>query len=121
MFDFLDNDIFVIVINIAFLIFIIYDIKKYKETQHKALLVNIALTLGFLVWVMIPFYNKYITWDKKDITLLSQSCDVNATMCACLTDSIIKAYSFEGFTDINKQSSGYLEFLKESKKECHKD
>lgn len=118
MFDFLDNDIFVIVINIAFLIFIIYDFKKYQETKQKHFLLNIALTIGFAIWVMIPFYNKYITWGDENITKIDLACEHNVSLHDCLVDAAVKNYSFEDFTKEDKKSKDYLEFIKETSKEC---
>ncbi|MDQ1337965.1 MAG: hypothetical protein QG617_932, partial [Campylobacterota bacterium] len=64
MFDFLDSDWFVIGLEIVFLIFISYDLKKYFETKKREYIVNIVLTIGFGVWTLIPFYNSYMTWDE---------------------------------------------------------
>ena len=118
MFDFLDNDIFVIVINIVFLVFIIYDIKKYRQTKQKALLFNIALTIGFAIWVMIPFYNKYMTWDDKSITQIDLACEHNQSLHDCLVDAAVKNYSFEAFDKEDKESEDYLAFIKDASKEC---
>ena len=119
MFDFLDNDIFVIVLNIAFLIFIIYDYKKYQATKQKMLLFNIALTIGFAIWVMVPFYNKYFTWDESHIHKLTLECsEANETLRDCIVDTTIKSYTLESFQSEDKNSSDYQEFLQECRKEC---
>lgn len=122
MFDFLDNDIFVMVLNIIFLVLIIYDYKKYQQTKQKVLLVNIAVTIGFAIWVMIPFYNKYLTWEDKDIAKISAtSKEHNATLRACLIDKTIKAYSYESYCQQDINSSEFQAFLSESLKECEED
>ena len=119
MFDFLENDIFVIVLNIAFLIFIIYDYKKYKATKQKMLLLNIAMTIGFAIWVMIPFYNKYFTWSDANITKIAVACsDTNKTLYNCMVDSTIKAYSYEDYSCEDKNSSDYKAFVKEALEAC---
>lgn len=118
MFDFLDNDIFVMVLNVVFLVFIIYDFRKYQQTKQKMFLVNIAITIGFAIWVMIPFYNKYITWQDKDIQTLTQNCEDNKSLCDCLTDSTIKNYDYESYVLEDKNSSHYREFFKENLQEC---
>ena len=119
MFDFLENDIFVIVLNIAFLIFIIYDYKKYKATKQKMLLLNIAMTIGFAIWVMIPFYNKYFTWSDENITKITVACsDSNKTLYNCMVDSTIKAYSYEDYSCEDKNSSDYKAFVTEALETC---
>ena len=122
MFDFMDSDSFIIAINIIFLVFIIFDIKKFRETEDKKFLFNILLTLGFALWVMIPFYNKYITWSDKSIFKLYQNCgEDNKTLCTCITDWTIKSYSYEGFLHEDRNSSDYKDFLQDTKKECLAD
>jgi hypothetical protein len=121
MFDFLDNDIFVITINIFFLIFIIYDYKKYRATKQKMLLLNIAVTIGFAIWVMIPFYNKYLTWSDTDIAQLTQSCEHNRSICECLVNEVITSYSFESYCLIDANRSGFQSFDLEDPKLCFKD
>jgi hypothetical protein len=122
MFDFLDNDYFIITINIVFLVFIIFDIQKFRESEDKKYLLNILLTLGFAIWVMIPFYNKYITWSEKNISELSHHCEENnRSLCSCITDWTIKSYSYESFMQVDKNSSDYRAFLKETKQECLED
>ena len=118
MFDFLDNDIFVIVINIIFLLFIIYDVKKYRQSRERKFLFNIALTIGFAIWVMIPFYNKYITWDEKDIKRVDLECEHNQSLHDCLVDCTVKNYSFEAFKALDKSGDDYKTFLKEMTEEC---
>ena len=61
MFDFYESDWFTITLEVVFLIFIVYDIKRYFETKKREYLLNITLTLGFFIWAFIPFYNKYFT------------------------------------------------------------
>ena len=118
MFDFLDNDIFVMVLNVVFLVFIIYDFKKYQKTKQKLFLLNILITIGFAIWVMIPFYNKYITWDDNKIQNLSQKCHQDKKLCECQLDKTIKAYSYASYQNEDKNSSDYKDFLLENKEEC---
>lgn len=118
MFDFLENDIFVIVLNIAFLIFIIYDYKKYTATKQKKFLLNIAMTIGFAIWTMIPFYNKYITWQDKDITQLTQTCEHNHSVCECLVNGVITSYSFDAYCQIDINRSGFRDFELEDSQSC---
>ncbi len=124
MFDFLSSDWFILGLEVVFLIFIIYDVKKYKETKKKEYLINIVLTLGFFIWTLIPFYNSYITWEDKDKVELIKSCEIdnNATLCACLDDSIFKEYQYQDFIKINlSKDKDYLEFEKETKEDCLDD
>ncbi|OHE21243.1 MAG: hypothetical protein A2525_08965 [Sulfurimonas sp. RIFOXYD12_FULL_36_11] len=123
MFDFLDSDWFVISLEIVFLLFIIYDAKKYFETKKKEYITNIVLTLGFFIWAFIPFYNSYMTWseDKKHELISECKKENNETLCQCLDEKIFKEYSFEDFKSLDKNSSDFNEFIKETKEECLDD
>lgn len=120
MFDFLESDIFVFTFNCIAFFFIIYDIKQYKKAKERKYLLNIVLTIGFTIWIMIPFYSKYITWDTHTIASLDTSCDYNASLCHCLTEGIIKSYTYETYLD-EKNSSDFKAFLEEGKEECLED
>ncbi|MBS4067614.1 MAG: hypothetical protein KGZ62_03325 [Sulfurimonas sp.] len=123
MFDFLDSDWFVISLEIVFLLFIAYDAKKYFETKKKEYITNIVLTLGFFIWALIPFYNSYMTWseDKKQELISECKKENNETLCQCLDEKIFKEYSFEDFKSLDKNSSDFNEFIKETKEECLDD
>ncbi len=124
MFDFLDNDYFNIILQIVFLLFIAYDTKKYFQTRQKQYLINIALTLGFFIWAIVPFYNKYMTWDNTHKSELKIWCekDNNISMCKCLDDKVFKEYSYESYKAYkSKTDSDLKEFLSEVKKECLED
>lgn len=122
MFDFLENDTFVIVLNIVFLLFIIYDFKKYQQTKQKQFLLNITLTLGFAIWTMIPFYNKYFTWSDAHIAHIDLNCsDTNQTLYNCMVDNTIKAYSYEDFICEDKNSSDYKAFVKDTLQACQEN
>lgn len=121
MFDFLDEDWFIITLEIVFVILIAYDIKKYVETKKKEYITNIVLTLGFAVWVLYPMYTKYFGWNEEQRnaeSTLVQS-DANATdLSKCLSDSIFKSYTYEEYNSLDKNSSEYKEFIKETKEDC---
>ena len=123
MFDFLDSDWFIISLEIVFLLFIAYDAKKYFETKKKEYITNIVLTLGFFIWAFIPFYNSYMTWseDKKQELISECKKENNETLCQCLDEKIFKEYSFEDFKNLDKNSSDFNEFIKETKEECLDD
>ncbi|MDD3854244.1 MAG: hypothetical protein WC279_00080 [Sulfurimonas sp.] len=123
MFDFLDSDWFIISLEIVFLLFIAYDAKKYFETKKKEYITNIVLTLGFFIWALIPFYNSYMTWseDKKQELISECKKENNETLCQCLDEKIFKEYSFEDFKSLDKNSSDFNEFIKETKEECLDD
>jgi len=120
VFDFLDSDWFVISLEIVFLLFIAYDIKKYFETKKKEYITNIVLTLGFFIWAFIPFYNSYMTWneDQKQEVISTCQKENNETLCKCLDDKIFKEYSFEDFKNLDKNSPDFNEFVKDTKEEC---
>jgi len=123
VFDFLDSDWFVISLEIVFLLFIVYDAKKYFETKKKEYITNIVLTFGFFIWALIPFYNSYMTWseDKKQELISECKKENNETLCQCLDDKIFKEYSFEDFKSLDKNGSDFNEFVKETKEECLDD
>ncbi len=121
MFDFYESDWFTITLEVVFLIFIVYDIKRYFETKKREYLLNITLTLGFFIWAFIPFYNKYFTWQEIDKAELLSTCKAehNATYCGCMDDKVFKEYSLKSFKALDtKQDKDFLEFVKESEKEC---
>lgn len=124
MFDFLDSDWFVIGLEIVFLIFISYDLKKYFETKKREYIFNIVLTLVFFVWTLIPFYNSYMTWDEAKKQELITECKLrenNATLCGCVSDKIFKEYALESYKSLDENSSDFKEFIKETKEECRDD
>jgi hypothetical protein len=123
VFDFLDSDWFVISLEIVFLLFIAYDAKKYFETKKKEYITNIVLTLGFFIWALIPFYNSYMTWSQDQKQDLISECkkENNETLCQCLDEKIFKEYSFEDFKSLDKNSSDFNEFIKDTKEECLDD
>jgi hypothetical protein len=123
MFSFFSEDWFIISLEIVFLLFIIYDAKKYFQTQKKEYLTNIALTIGFFIWTAIPFYNSYITWNEGEKNKVNAVClsENNETLCKCLDENIFKEYTFETYQALDKNSSDYLEFVKETKDECLDD
>ena len=123
LFDFLSSDWFTIVLEIAFLIFIIYDIKKYRETKKKEYITNIALTVVFAVWTLLPFYNSYVTWSDASKEEVISTCqkDNNETLCNCISDGIFKEYSFDDYKTLDKNSSDYREFIAETEEDCLDD
>ncbi len=123
MFDFLKSDWFTLGLEIVFLLFIAYDLKKYFETKKREYLTNIALTIGFFIWAIVPFYNSYMTWEDKEKEAVLSKCqtDKNATLCKCIDEQIFKEYSFDGFKNIDKNSSDFLEFVKETREDCADD
>jgi hypothetical protein len=123
MFDFLDSDWFNISLEIIFVILIAYDIKKYMQTKKKEYITNIVLTLGFAVWTLYPYYNSYIGWDEKQKLEMISTCqeDSNVTLCKCLDERIFKEYTYEEYKILDKNSSDFQEFVKESKEDCADD
>lgn len=120
MFDFLDSDWFNIGLEIVFLILIAYDIKKYLQTKKREYIVNIVLTIGFAIWVLYPYYKSYYGWNEtqKEQTL-SNCVDVNnSELCKCIDETIFKSYVYEEYINLDKNSSEYKEFLKETKEGC---
>ncbi|MEA1984008.1 MAG: hypothetical protein U9N39_10725 [Campylobacterota bacterium] len=120
MFDFMDSDWFIIGLEIVFVALIAYDVKKYKETKKREYIFNIVLTAGFAVWTLYPFYKSYFGWEESQkIEMLSSCSDINDTkLCTCVDEAIFKEYVYEEYIALDKNSSEFLEFVKESKEEC---
>ena len=119
--QFYESDWFTIILEIIFLIFIVYDIRRYVVTRKKEYITNIVLTLGFAVWAFIPFYNKYFLWQDSDKAELIAACtkEHNASYCECIDDKIFKEYTLEDFKKIDQANDkDYLEFMTEMKEEC---
>ena len=123
MFDFLDSDWFNIGLEILFIILIAYDVKKYMETKKREYIVNVVLTIGFAIWTLYTYYNSYVGWnDKEKGEMLSGCHDSNdSKLCKCLDDTIFKTYVYDEYVALDKNSSDYKNFLKESKEECLDD
>lgn len=123
MFDFLDEDWFIITLEIVFLILIIYDIKKYIETKKKEYITNTVLTFGFAIWTLYPMYNSYFGWEdeQKEKMLISCNDANNTELCNCIDEKIFKEYIYDEYILLDKNSSDYKEFLKDSEEECLDD
>jgi len=123
LFDFLDSDWFNIGLEIVFLILISYDIKKYFETKKREYIVNIVLTIGFAIWVLYPYYKSYYGWNETQKQEIISTCKDanNSELCRCVDETIFKAYVYDEYKALDKNSSEYREFLKETKEECLDD
>ena len=120
MFDFLDTDWFNITLEIIFLILISYDVKKYIETKKKEYITNIVLTVAFAIWVLYPYYKSYFGWEESQKSELISTCkDSNDTkLCKCVDEAIFKGYTYEEYKVLDKNSSDYKEFVKDTKEDC---
>jgi len=123
LFDFLDSDWFNITLEVIFILLISYDVKKYIETKKREYIVNIVLTVVFAIWALYPYYNSYIGWeDGQKEALLSNCNDINdSELCRCLDDTTFKTYRYDEYMALDKNSSEYIEFLKEAKEDCEDD
>ena len=123
MFDFLDSDWFIIGLEIIFLILISYDIKRYLETKKNEYIINIVLTLGFAVWTLLPFYTSYFGWEDTQKNRMLKNCNDsnNTKLCNCLDESIFKTYTNSEYIIIDKNSTDFKEFQKESREDCLDD
>jgi len=121
----MDTDWFNIGLEIIFVILISYDIKKYIETKKKEYITNAVLTIAFAVWALYPYYNSYVGWaDEQKQEMISHcgSEDTNSTkLCKCVDDKIFKGYIYEEYIALDKKSTEYNEFIKESKEDCLDD
>ena len=120
VFDFLESDWFNIALQILFLVLIVIDIKKYRQTKRQEYLLNIVVTIGFGIWALTPYYTSYFTWNDKEKERLLSGCETesNATLCKCIDKAIFKNYGYEEYTHLDKNGSAFADFLKEAKEEC---
>jgi len=123
MFDFLDEDWFIIALEIVFVILIAYDVKKYIQTKKKEYITNIVLTFGFAVWTLYPMYISYFGWeDSQKQEMLSICKDTNdSKLCNCVDERIFKEFVYDEYIKLDKNSKDYQEFIKESKEDCLDD
>lgn len=121
MFAFYESDWFTLALEVLFLLFIGYDTKRYLETRKREYLLNIALAVIFFVWALVPFYNKYFSWQEHDKTALLSTCEQehNSTYCGCLDDMIVKEYDVDTYRELEKgRDEELVSFLKECDEEC---
>ena len=121
MFAFYNSDWFTITLEILFLLFIIYDTKRYFQTKKREYLLNIVLAIGFFFWALVPFYNQYYTWQDKSKEDVIVACvaEYNQTYCDCLDNQIFKEYDFETFKALDRaKDEDYLEFMGDVDEEC---
>jgi len=121
---FYESDWFAIALEILFLLFIAYDAKRYYQTRKREYLFNIVLAPLFFFWALVPFYNKYITWQESDRIAFTAACqnDHNASYCQCLEDSIVKEYDFGTYSALEKENdSDLIAFLDEADTECRSE
>ncbi len=124
MFDFFSSDLFTVILEIAFLVFIIYDLRRYILTRKKEYLFNIALAIGFFIYTLLPLYTKYYGWSGEAKQVMQQQCvlENNSSYCECLNDMIFKAYDQPEYELLATQKEADLmTFLDESKRECSEE
>ena len=123
MLDFLDSDWFIITLEIVFLILIAYDVKQYLATKKKEYIFNVVLTLGFAIWTLEPFYKSYFGWEDSQKREMLKSCGEsnNSILCNCVDETIFKSYVYKDYNAIDKNSTEYKEFVKETKEDCLDD
>ncbi len=123
MLDFLDSDWFIITLEIVFVILIGYDVKQYIKTKKKEYITNIVLTAGFAIWTLYPMYISYFGWEDSQKQVMLSTCkDSNDTeLCNCVDEGIFKEFTHEEYSKVDKNTTEYKEFIKESKEDCLDD
>ena len=124
MFDFLDSDWFNITLQIVFVVALVYDVRKYRQTKKREYLLNIVLTIGFAIWILYPYYISYTGWNEPQKTEMLSHCsgDENSTkLCKCLDDTTFKNYTYAEYKQIDQKGTKYKEFLKDAEKDCLDD
>ena len=117
----MDEDWFIITLEIVFLIFIIYDARKYLQTKKKEYLTNIVLTIGFAIWTLYPMYISYFKWTETQKQEILKACDKedNASLCRCIDGGLFKEYAFKEIKTLDKIE--LQEFKKDAKEDCLDD
>lgn len=84
---------------------------------------NIVLTAGFAVWTLMPMYTKYFGWEDSQKTQKLSSCqeDSNETLCKQVDDAIFKNYTYDEYIVLDKNSTEFKEFIKETKEDILDD
>jgi hypothetical protein len=123
MFDFFSSDTFTIGLEIFFLIFIVYDLKRYFETKKREYIVNVILAAAFFIYAAIPFYNQYYTWSTHSKLELNSPCNVKSDpedkkLCVCLNKHLTKEYSYTSYQTLDKEENSYIELIDTLTKEC---
>ena len=124
MFDFLDSDWFNISLQVVFVLALVYDVRKYRQTKKNEYIINIVLTIGFAIWVLYPYYIFYTGWNEAQKSEMLSHCkgDENSTkLCKCLDDMTFKNYTYEEYKKLDTNSSDYKDFLKDAKDDCLDD
>ncbi|MBN2817080.1 MAG: hypothetical protein JXQ67_10385 [Campylobacterales bacterium] len=121
MFDFLESDWFIITLEIFFLALIVYDVRKYIQEKKREYIFNIVLTVGFAIWALYPFYTSYFGWEEAQKVELLNHCDEEkkSQLCKCLDEAIFKKYTYKEYIALDKNATGFVEFVKEAKEECN--
>ena len=124
MFDFLDSDWFNIGLQVVFIVALVYDVRKYKQTRKNEYLLNIVLTIGFAIWILYPYYISYSGWSEQQKSEMISHCsgDENSTkLCKCLDNASFKSYRYDEYILLDKNSSDYREWLQDTKEDCLDD
>ena len=123
MLDFMDSDWFIIGLEIVFVILISYDVKQYLATKKKEYIFNIVLTAGFAIWTLAPFYTSYFGWENSQKQEMLKTCEDsnNSELCNCVDETIFKNYTNEEYVVVDKNSTAFNEFVKETKEDCLDD
>jgi len=123
MFDFLDSDWFIITLEIVFVILIAYDVKRYLETKKREYIFNIVLTFGFAIWTLMPMYTKYFGWENSQKSEMISLCNDsnNTELCKCVSDTTFKDYTYAQYNSLDRNSTMYIEFIKDTKEDCLDD
>jgi len=123
LFDFLGSDWFNIGLEVVFILLISYDIKKYIETKKREYITNTVLTIGFAIWALYPYYNSYMGWEGNQKQEMISTCidSKDKRLCECVDDKIFKNYVYDEYIDLDKNSTDYKLFLKQSREDCLDD
>lgn len=84
---------------------------------------NIVLTFGFAIWTLYPMYKSYFGWEDSQKQEMLSTCndDTNVTLCKMLDDAIFKNYTYEEYKVLDKNSTEFKEFIKETKEDVLDD
>ena len=80
---------------------------------------NIILTAGFAIWTLMPMYTSYFGWENSQKQEMLATCnDTNNTeLCNCVDERIFKEYVYDEYKLLDKSSTEYIEFIKDTKED----
>ena len=95
------------------------------QTRKKEYIFNIVTTIGFAIWMLYPYYTSYTGWLDKEKSEMLSSCEAKTKgakkLCVCVDNAIFQHYTHAEYITLDKNSTDFIDFLKETKEDCEDD